>query len=295
MNLKDCLFILPEVEATIQQGKAVVAIETSLIKEEYNSQQALDFFTNIQQAIRIQGAIPALIALIDGKMKIGITQQELERLCRSYQYQSVTRQNLPIAIATKETAATTLACGMILASLAGISILCTPKVKGIQRTSAQGAAISADLRELAATPVGIVCAGMDSALDTVFTNQYLETIGVPVIGLGLHGNAPTESGYQDFGLNYLAQNPYETAKILKTKWQLGLHGGILIKNTCYPCAEKGKVACVNQIGECHRHSSSPSLCCSQSNTNYSLIELGYSNGILAARLAVEYASLSLHI
>ena len=230
MNLKDYLTIAPEISAALKKGKPVVALESTILSHGMPYPENLTFAAEVEKIIRAEGAVPATTAIIDGVLKVGLTQDELVRMCKSEGVEKVSRRDLPIMVAMKKTGATTVASTMILASLAGIHVFATGGIGGVHRGAETTMDISADLQELRQTPVAVVCAGAKMILDIGLTLEYLETMGVPVLGLGTDDFPAFYCRKSGFGVDYNAKTPAEAALILKTKWNLGLKGGVLIGN-----------------------------------------------------------------
>ena len=222
------LALSPEVAAARAAGIPVVALESTIISHGMPYPQNAGTAREVEQIIRDGGAVPATIAIIDGKIRIGLTPEQLELLATSPGAMKVSRRDLPYALSQNKLGATTVAATMICAELAGIAVFVTGGIGGVHRGAAASFDISADLQELARTPVAVVCAGVKSILDIGLTLEYLETLGVPVISAGQAGFPAfftRESGYMaDFQLDTAA----EQAAFLRTKWQLGLGGGVVI-------------------------------------------------------------------
>ena len=230
MNLKNYLDIAPEVKTAVEAGKPVVALESTILSHGMPYPQNLGFAAEVERIIRAEGAIPATMAIIDGRMKVGLSGGELELMCKGENVAKVSRRDLPILLATGGTGATTVASTMILASLAGIPVFATGGIGGVHRGAETTMDISADLQELAHTPVAVVCAGAKMILDIGLTLEYLETMGVPVVGYNTDQFPAFYCRKSGFGVDYTAKSPAEVAKIARTKWDLGLAGGMLIGN-----------------------------------------------------------------
>ena len=170
------------------------------------------------------------MAIIDGRLKAGLTEEELERMCRADGVIKASRRDLPIVVANKLTAATTVATTMILANMAGIHIFATGGIGGVHRGGEDSMDISADLQELAHTPVAVICAGAKMILDIGRTLEYLETMGVPVLGLDTDDFPAFYCRKSGFGVDFNAKTPEDVAAIAKVKWDMGLAGGMLIGN-----------------------------------------------------------------
>lgn len=230
MNLAEYLDITPEIRAAVEAGKPVVALESTILSHGMPYPENLAFAARVEKVIRDEGAIPATMAIIDGRMKAGLTEAELERMCKGENVAKVSRRDLPILLASGGTGATTVATTMILAALAGIRIFATGGIGGVHRGAQQTMDISADLQELAHTPVAVVCAGAKMILDIGLTLEYLETMGVPVLGLDTDDFPSFYCRKSGFGVDYNAKTPADAAKVAKVKWDLGLAGGMLIGN-----------------------------------------------------------------
>ncbi|BDG37053.1 pseudouridine-5'-phosphate glycosidase [Saccharococcus caldoxylosilyticus] len=230
MNLKDVLVFSEEVEKAMKENKPIVALESTIISHGMPYPQNVETAKEVEQFIRDNGAVPATIAILDGKMKIGVNEEELEFLGTSKEIEKVSRRDLPYVIAMKKHGATTVAATMICANMAGIKVFATGGIGGVHRGAEQTMDISADLQELARTNVAVVCAGAKSILDLGLTLEYLETNGVPVIGYGTDILPAFYSSTSPFKVNYRVDTPEEMAKLIATKWELGLNGGLVIAN-----------------------------------------------------------------
>ena len=220
----------PEVAAARAAGKPVVALESTIISHGMPYPQNVQTAREVEQIVRDAGAVPATIAIIGGKICIGLTPEQLELLGTSPDAMKVSRRDLAYVLAQAKLGATTVAATMICAELAGIQVFVTGGIGGVHRGAETSFDISADLQELAQTSVAVVCAGVKSILDIGLTLEYLETHGVPVVSIGQPGFPAfftRESGYQaDFQLDTAA----EQAAFIQTKWQLGLKGGVVVSN-----------------------------------------------------------------
>lgn len=219
-----------EVQEAMDQKKPVVALESTIISHGMPYPQNVETARIVEQIIRDNGAVPATIAIMDGQIKIGLSDEELELLGNSPDVAKVSRRDLGQLIATKKIGATTVAATMICAELAGIRVFATGGIGGVHRGAETTMDISADLEELAATGVAVVCAGAKSILDIGLTLEYLETKGVPVIGYQTDEMPAFYTRSSGFGLTFSAENPEILAQVLKAKWDLGLKGGAVIAN-----------------------------------------------------------------
>ena len=183
MNLEKYLSVTPEIQAALAEGKPVVALESTILSHGMPYPQNLDFGRKVEQIIRDEGCVPATIAILDGKMKVGLNEEELERMCHADGVGKVSRRDLATYLATGMPGATTVTTTMIVAAYAGIRFFATGGIGGVHRGAETTMDISADLQELANTPVCVICAGAKSILDLGLTLEYLETQGVPVLGL----------------------------------------------------------------------------------------------------------------
>jgi pseudouridine-5'-phosphate glycosidase len=228
--MQQYLLFSPEVAAARTAGIPIVALESTIISHGMPYPQNVDTAREVEQIIRDGGAVPATIAIIGGKICIGLSAEQLELLGSAPHALKVSRRDLPFAVATGALGATTVAATMICAALAGIDVFVTGGIGGVHRDAATSFDISADLQELARTSVAVVCAGVKSILDIGLTLEYLETHGVPVISVGQSGFPAfftRESGYQaDFQMDSAEQQ----AAFIHTKRALGLHGGVVVAN-----------------------------------------------------------------
>ena len=225
------LSISPEVQAALNEGKPVVALESTIISHGMPYPQNVETALRVEQTIRDNGAVPATIAIIGGQLKAGCTPEEIEYLGKKGQAViKASRRDLPVLIARKEDGATTVTTTMIIAALAGIKIFATGGIGGVHRGAQQTFDISADLEELAQTPVMVVCAGAKSILDLGLTLEYLETKGVPVIGYQTEELPAFYTRYSGFKVDYRIDTPEELASAFKAKIDCGLKGGMLVTN-----------------------------------------------------------------
>lgn len=225
------LDISREVAQALHEGKAVVALESTIISHGMPYPRNAETALLVEKTVRNAGAVPASIALMDGKIKIGLSEAEIERLARGGQdVIKCSRRDFPFVLARREVGATTVAGTMIASSLAGIRIFATGGIGGVHRYAQQSFDISADLEELSHTDVAVVCAGAKSILDLGLTKEYLETHGVPLIGFGTNELPAFYTRESGFMVDYRCDSVRELALALKTKWDLGLSGGAVIAN-----------------------------------------------------------------
>ena len=231
MNLNKYLDVAPEVAQAVAEGKPVVALESTIISHGMPYPQNVETALKVEQIIRDNGAVPATIAILGGRLKAGLTAEEIEYLGK--QGQAVTkasRRDLAVLVARKADGATTVTTTMMIAHMAGIKIFATGGIGGVHRGAETTMDISADLEELAQTQVLVVCAGAKSILDLGLTLEYLETKGVPVIGYRtkeLPAFYTTHSGFQ---VDYRLDTPKEIADAFAVKLDMGLAGGMLVTN-----------------------------------------------------------------
>ena len=221
----------PEVVAALDQGRPVVALESTIISHGMPWPQNAETALAVEAEVRSQGAVPATIAVIAGRLKAGLTPAEIESLGRTGQQAIKTsRRDLPFLVASGATGATTVAATMIVAALAGIKVFATGGIGGVHRGAATSFDVSADLQELARTEVAVVCAGPKSILDLGLTLEYLETHGVPVIGYCTDELPAFFTRDSGFGVDYRLDAPAEIARVMRAKQSLRLGGGLLIAN-----------------------------------------------------------------
>ena len=225
------LSLSPEVAQAIQQGKPVVALESTIISHGMPYPQNVETALKVEQTIRDNGAVPATIAIINGKLKAGCTPEEIEYLGKKGQaVTKASRRDLPVLIARGEDGATTVTTTMIIAAMAGIQVFATGGIGGVHRGAETTMDISADLEELAQTPVMVLCAGAKSILDLGLTLEYLETKGVPVIGYQTDELPAFYTRHSGFNVDYRIDSPEELAAAFKAKLDMGLKGGMLVTN-----------------------------------------------------------------
>ena len=225
------LDISPEVQAALAAGKPIVALESTIISHGMPYPKNVETALLVEQTIRDNGAVPATIAVIGGRLKAGLTHEEIEYLGKTGRgVAKASRRDLPALIARKADGATTVATTMIIANLAGIKIFATGGIGGVHRGAEVTMDISADLEELAQTPVMVVCAGAKSILDLGLTLEYLETKGVPVIGYGTEELPAFYTRQSGFGVDYRVDSPEELAAMFRAQRDLDYKGGMLVTN-----------------------------------------------------------------
>ena len=225
------LDVAPEIQAALQQGKPVVALESTIISHGMPYPKNVETALLVEQTIRANGAVPATIAVIGGRLKAGLSRDEIEYLGKTGRgVAKASRRDLPALVARGADGATTVATTMIIAHLAGIRIFATGGIGGVHRGAETTMDISADLEELAHTPVMVVCAGAKSILDLGLTLEYLETKGVPVIGYGTDELPAFYTRRSGFGVDYRVDSPEELAAFYAAQRGLDYPGGMLVTN-----------------------------------------------------------------
>jgi len=222
--------ISTEVQQALKTGQPVVALESTIISHGMPYPQNLETAHAVENIIREESAVPATIAIMNGRIKIGLSQHELEQFAKHTNQLKVSRRDLPLVLSQKQSGGTTVAATMICAKLAGIAVFVTGGIGGVHRENEKTMDISADLMELAKTNVAVVCAGIKSILDIPRTLEYLETQGVPVIGYKTEDFPAFYTPASGSLVQSRLDTPEEIAHCMKIKWELGLDGGIVIGN-----------------------------------------------------------------
>ena len=300
------LDIHPEVAEALAAGKPVVALESTIISHGMPYPQNVETALNVERIIRENGAVPATIAVIGGRLKAGLSPEEIEYFGKKGPaIAKASRRDLAVLCARGLDGATTVTTTMIIAHMAGIKIFATGGIGGVHRGAETTMDISADLEELAQTPVMVVCAGAKSILDLGLTLEYLETKGVPVIGFGTKELPAFYTRTSGFSVDYRIDTEEELAAAFKTQNDLGFRGGMLVTN---PIPEEYAMpldvinkAIDQAINECnekgiHGKETTPFLLArvaelTGGNSLSSNIQLVYNNAALAARTAVIYSKL----
>ena len=225
------LDIKPEVAQALKEGRPVVALESTIISHGMPYPQNVETALNVERIVRENGAVPATIAIIGGRLKAGLTEEEIEYFGKKGQaIAKASRRDLSVLCARGEDGATTVATTMIIAHMAGIRVFATGGIGGVHRGAETTMDISADLEELAQTPVMVVCAGAKSILDLGLTLEYLETKGVPVLGYGTEELPAFYTRQSGFRVDYRMDSPKELADAWRTQNNMGLKGGMLVTN-----------------------------------------------------------------
>ena len=306
MSLNKYLDVSPEVAAAIAEGRPVVALESTIISHGMPYPQNGETALKVESIIRENGAVPATIAILGGRLKAGLTPEEIEYLGKKgHDVTKASRRDLAVLVSRKEDGATTVTTTMMIAYMAGIRIFATGGIGGVHRGAQTTMDISADLEELAQTPVMVVCAGAKSILDLGLTLEYLETHGVPVIGYGTKELPAFYTRKSGFGVDYELDSPQELAAAFKASMDMGLKGGMLVTN---PIPEEYSMdpAVINKaIDEAiaqanaqgiHGKESTPFLLAkvkelTGGDSLDSNIQLVFNNARLAAKTAVELCKL----
>lgn len=229
--LEEYLDLSGEVSAALRAGRPVVALESTIISHGMPYPRNAETALAVEEAVRGRGAAPATIAVLDGRIKVGLSRAEIERIARSGRdVVKTSRRDIPFVLALGRDGATTVAATMIAADLAGIRIFATGGIGGVHRGASDSFDISADLEELARTDVAVVCAGPKSILDIGLTLEYLETRGVAVVGYGTDELPAFYTRESGFRTDWRVDGVDELARALRAKWSLGLKGGVVVAN-----------------------------------------------------------------
>jgi len=239
--MKHRLRMLPEVREALAAGRPVVALESTIITHGMPAPRNLETARAVEAEVRAGGAVPATIALLDGRISVGLDAEDLERLAGAAQSASgvakASRADLPAVLASGGPGSTTVAATMICADLVGIRVFATGGIGGVHRGAETSFDVSADLQELARTPVAVVCAGAKAILDLPKTLELLETLGVPVIGYGTDDLPAFYSRASGLAVPLRRDTAAEIAAVMAAKWELGLGGGLVIANPIPAAAE----------------------------------------------------------
>ena len=230
-DLKKYLEISPEVQKALDEGRPVVALESTIISHGMPYPQNVETALNVEKIIRDNGAVPATTAIIGGKLRVGLSKDEIDYIGKKgLKVTKASRRDIPVLVARGEDGATTVAATMILANLAGVSVFATGGIGGVHRGAETTMDISADLEEIASTPVMVICAGAKSILDLGLTLEYLETHGVSVLGYQTEELPAFFTRKSGFKVDYRMDTPKELAAAFKAKNDLGLRGGMVVAN-----------------------------------------------------------------
>ena len=305
--LNKYLDIAPEVKEALEAGRPVVALESTIISHGMPYPQNVETALSVEKIIRDHGAVPATIAVIGGRLKAGLSPEEIDYLGKTgTKVAKASRRDLPVLVAQGRDGATTVATTMIIANLAGIKVFATGGIGGVHRGAETTMDISADLQELAHTPVMVVCAGAKSILDLGLTLEYLETKGVPVIGYGTEELPAFYTRQSGFRVDYRMDSPQELAKTFFVKQDMGLVGGMLVANPIpeeYSMDHEVINKAIDEAVEeskrlgIHGKDTTPFLLAkikdlTGGDSLASNIQLVYNNARLAAKTAVELSKLN---
>ena len=306
MNKNRYLDVNPEVAQAIAEGKPVVALESTIISHGMPYPQNVETALNVERIVRENGAVPATIAIIGGRLKAGLTAEEIEYFGKKGRaIHKASRRDLAVLCAKGEDGATTVTTTMMIAHMAGIRFFATGGIGGVHRGAETTMDISADLEELARTPVMVVCAGAKSILDLGLTLEYLETKGVPVLGYQTEELPAFYTRSSGFGVDYRMDSPAELAAAFKAQNDLALGGGMLVTNPIpaeYSMPKDVIDAAIDQaIAECNAQGikgkeTTPFLLArvaeiTGGDSLASNIRLVYNNAKLTALTAAEYSKL----
>lgn len=228
--LEKYMEISEEVKKALKEGKPVVALESTIISHGMPYPKNVKTALEVEKILKDKGVVPATTAVLNGVIKVGLTQDEIEYLGKAKDVYKASRRDLPFIVAKGLNGATTVATSMIIANMAGIKILVTGGIGGVHRGAETTFDISADLQELSHTNVAVVCAGAKSILDIGLTLEYLETFGVPVVGFKTDEFPAFFTRKSGYGVDYRVEGEEELANAIKTKWDLGLNGGLVVGN-----------------------------------------------------------------
>ena len=230
MKLNSYLDVHPEVENALNSKQPIVALESTIMSHGMPYPENIETALMVEDTVRANNAIPASIAIIKGRLKVGLTKKEIEFLATNDEVRKISRRDLAITVSQKLSGSTTVASTMIIAHLAKIAVFATGGIGGVHRGAEKTLDISADLEELSRTNVCVVCAGAKSILDIGLTLEYLETKGVPIIGYKSSELPAFYSSKSGFSVDYRVDSAFDISEILKTKWNLSINGGVLVTN-----------------------------------------------------------------
>lgn len=298
------LDIHPDVARAIAQRRPVVALESTIISHGMPYPQNVATALQVEAEVRAHGAEPATIAIVNGRLKAGLTAAEIETLGQTVRsVVKVSRRDIPFIVASGATGATTVASTMIIAAMAGIRVFATGGIGGVHRGAQQSFDVSADLQELAQTPVAVVCAGAKSILDLRLTLEYLETHGVPVVGYQTPWLPAFFTRDSEFKVDYQLDTAADIARVMHAKWAMKLHGGMVVANPIPEAFAMPRAAIDGAIEQALREAQQQGIGGKEStpfllarvneltggNSLSSNIQLVLNNARLAAAIACEYA------
>ena len=307
-QLNTYLDIHPRIQQALANNKPVVALESTIISHGMPYPQNVETALLVEQAVRDNGAEPATIAIINGRLTAGLTEQQITHLGKSgFKVIKTSRRDMPFIAAQKQDGATTVASTMIIAAMAGIKVFATGGIGGVHRHAETTMDISADLQELASTSVAVVCAGVKSILDIGLTLEYLETHGVPVVGYKTKVMPAFYTQSSGFEVDYSLDSAASIAQVLSAKWHMGLAGGVVVANPIPDAYAMDPVFIEQVIAEAivemqeqgiHGKQSTPFLLSkiaqvTQGESLAANIQLVLNNARLGANIALELAKLKL--
>ena len=219
-----------EVKKALENNLPIVALESTIISHGMPYPKNLETAKECEEVIRRNGCVPATIAILDGKLKVGLNEEELEYLAKAGNVIKASRRDIPYIVANGLNGATTVSGTMYVAELAGIKVFATGGIGGVHRDLYEAFDVSNDIESLDKSNVLVVCAGVKSILDIPNTLEFLETKGVPVLGYQTSVMPAFYTRESDYKVNYMVSSPLEVAKIMHAKWELGLNGGVLLAN-----------------------------------------------------------------
>ena len=306
IELNTYLDIHPRIQEALANNKPVVALESTIISHGMPYPQNVETAMLVEQAVRENGAEPATIAIINGRLTVGLDEQQITHLGKSgFEVIKTSRRDIPFIVAQEQDGATTVASTMIIAAMAGIKVFATGGIGGVHRHAETTMDISADLQELANTSVAVVCAGVKSILDIGLTLEYLETHGVPVIGYKTKVMPAFYTQTSGFEVDYSLDSAASIAQVLSAKWNMGLAGGVVVANPIPDAYAMDPVAIEQVIAEAivemqeqgiHGKQSTPFLLSkiaqvTQGESLAANIQLVLNNARLGANIALELAKL----
>ena len=305
-ELNTYLDIHPRIQQALANNKPVVALESTIISHGMPYPQNVETAMLVEQAVRENGAEPATIAIINGRLTVGLDEQQITHLGKSgFEVIKTSRRDIPFIVAQEQDGATTVASTMIIAAMAGIKVFATGGIGGVHRHAETTMDISADLQELANTSVAVVCAGVKSILDIGLTLEYLETHGVPVVGYKTKVMPAFYTQTSGFEVDYSLDSATSIAQALSAKWNMGLAGGVVVANPIPDAYAMDPVAIEQVISEAivemqeqgiHGKQSTPFLLSkiaqvTQGESLAANIQLVLNNARLGANIALELAKL----
>lgn len=302
-NLMQYIDILPEIQTALDNGEAVVALESTIISHGMEYPLNVECARRCEEIIREEGAVPATIAIIQGRIKVGLTYDELEYFGTEKGIRKVSRRDLAMVVANGKDGATTVAGTMIISEMVGISIFATGGIGGVHRKAQETFDISADLEELSKTSVAVICAGAKSILDIALTLEVLETKGVPTIGYGTDDFPAFYTRSSGYGVDERMDDPETVAAFLSAKWNLGINGGVIIANPipveaemdeAYIAAEIDKALAQSELDGVKGKNVTPYLLkhlfgATDGKSLSSNLALVYNNARVGAKIAKAYA------